>query len=259
MSGAVNVGIIVNWPLLRGMCRSRSDWMVPWECHHFIREVLSAAAWRTDSGAVQLIYIFLNSNPKAGVTLGLVDTPTPNNSNTTPAVGVRLVFRTGVRITGSCRQEFAVARQGFNILERNDPTHFVHLPLSKYEARSEKCFCWGPTLKHQIKPICFSITFSQSHQAILYVNHCLRLLTVSSHSLFLHAGRLRSDSDDRCVNIWKIAPRDLHKRAWFTDTNVFLPFNQFSFKPTIPCRVISLNAMTTCRFQAVVKVLIPTL
>lgn len=38
------------------------------------------------------------------------------------------------------------------------------------------------------------------------------------HSLFfLHAPCLRSARDDRCVNIWKIAHKNLHKSAWFAD------------------------------------------
>ena len=56
----------------------------------------------------------------------------------------------------------------------------------------------------------------------LYAKHCLWLLAVwQTLPFFLCAWSLRSDWDDRCVNKWKITCRNLHKRAWFADKNVF--------------------------------------
>lgn len=64
---------------------------------------------------------------------------------------------------------------------------------------------------------------------------------------FLHAWCLRSDWDDRCVNIWKIACRNLHKNAWFADKKCILPSNQFSFLPMQSFPVPRFLSVTFCR------------
>lgn len=47
--------------------------------------------------------------------------------------------------------------------------------------------------------------------------HCLTVRQVLSYLPVIH---LRCGWDDRCINIWKIACRNLHESVWFTDKKV---------------------------------------
>lgn len=87
------------------------------------------------------------------------------------------------------------------------------------------------TSNPQVKLICLSMTFNQSHAAIFNANRFLWLLTLWQTLPFLHIWCLRSDWDDRCVNIWKIACRNLHKSARLAVKKCILASNQFSFLP----------------------------
>lgn len=126
------------------------------------------------------------------------------------------------------RPRFAVALHGLNIWQINDLTNFINSLLS----RSEKLFLLRSNPKASDLPHLFFSSLSANHICPFSMQiNAFGSSQSGKYSLFffLHAGCLRSDWDDRCVNIWKIACKNLHKSAWFTDKNVFCHSISFHF------------------------------